>query len=61
MKEVDLTFFYFSFLIFIFFSSYFLLFYFLELGLGLEWQDHGVTQQVTSDNMVTSHMAQGRM
>ena len=36
MKEVDLTFFYFSFLIFIFFSSYFLLFYFLELGLGLE-------------------------
>ena len=29
---------------------------FLELGLGLEWQDHAVTQQVTSDDMVTNHI-----
>ena len=39
------------------FSIYFL---FLELGLGLEWQDHAVTQQVTSDDTVTSHMIHRR-
>ena len=33
---------------------------FLELGLGLEWRDHAVTQQVTSDDMVTSHMTHRR-
>jgi len=46
-------------LFFIFLShSYFLfdlfsIILFLELGLGLEWQYHTVTQQVTSDDMVT--------
>ena len=33
-----------------YFLSSFLFILFLELGLGLEWQDHAVTQQVTSDN-----------
>ena len=33
---------------------------FLELGLELEWQDHAVTQQVTSDDTVTGHMIHRR-
>jgi len=32
----------------------------LELGLGLEQQGHVVTQQVTSDNTVRSHMTYER-
>ena len=44
MKKVDLTFFS------IFFSYLFSFILFLELGLGLEWQDHAVTQQVISDD-----------
>ena len=47
MKEVDLIFPYFL------FSFLFSFILFLELGLGLEWPDHAVTQQVTSDDMVT--------
>jgi len=58
-KGSRLNIFLFSFLIFIFFLIYFLLF--LELGLELEWQDHTVTQQVTSDDTVTSHMIHRRM
>ena len=54
-----LNIFLFSSLIFILFSIYFI--FFSELGLGLEWQDHTVTQQVTSDDTVTSHMIHGRM
>jgi len=46
--------------IFIFFSHFYFLFnlfsFILFLELGLEWQDYAVTQQVTSDDMVTSHM-----
>ena len=63
MKEVDLIFSYFL----IFFSHFYFIFdlfpfiLFLELGLGLEWQDHTITQQVTSDDMVTSHMTHKRM
>jgi len=34
---------------------------FLELELGLEQQGHMVTQQVTLDNMVTSHMIHERV
>jgi len=51
----------------IFFSHFYFLFnlfpiiLFLELGLGLEWPDHTVTQQVTSDDIVTSHMMHGRI
>jgi len=48
----------FYFLFFIFNLSSFILF--LELGLGLEWQDHAITQQVISDDMATSHMTYGR-
>ena len=36
------------------------IFLFLELGIGLSDKDHIVTWQVTSDDMVTSHMIQGR-
>ena len=36
------------------------IFLFLELGLGLSDKDHTVTWQVTSDDMVTSHMTQRR-
>ena len=54
LKVVDSNYFYFY---FYFNLSSFILF--LELGLGLEWQDHAVTQSVTSDDMVivivTSH------
>jgi len=46
MKEVDLNFsIFFSHFYFLFDLFYFILF--LELGLGLEWQDHAVMQQVT--------------
>ena len=55
LQEVDLVFLiFFSYFYFLFNLFFFILF--LELGLGLEWQDHAVTQQVTSDDMVTSHM-----
>jgi len=40
---------------------YFPLFYFWNLGLGLEWQNHAVTQQVTLNNTVTSHRMHGRI
>ena len=48
-KKVDLTFFsiFFSYLFSFDLFSFIL---FLELGLGLEWQDHAVTQHVTSDD-----------
>ena len=51
----------------IFFSYFYFLFdlfpfiLFLGLGLRLEWQDHAVTQQVTSDDIVTSHITHERM
>ena len=51
----------------IFFSYFYFLFdlfpfiLFLELGLRLKWQDHAVTQQVTSDDTVTSHITHERM
>jgi len=35
------------------FLIYFPFILFLELGLGLEWQDHAVTQLVTSDDTIT--------
>ena len=54
-QEVNLNFSYFYFLFDLF--SFILL---LELELGLEWQDHAVTPQVTSDDMVTSHMTYRR-
>ena len=50
----------------IFFSHFYFLFdlfsfiLFLKLGLGLERQDHTVTQKVTSDDMVTSHITHRR-
>ena len=48
-KKVDLIFFLFSFLIYFLFDLFsFILF--LELRLGLECQDHAVTQQVTSED-----------
>ena len=54
--------------IFLFFIFYFYFIFdlfsfilFLELGLGLEWQDHAVTQQVTSEDMVTSYMTHRRV
>ena len=50
----------FIFLTHFFLSIYFPLFLFLELGLGLELQDHAVTQQVIPADMVTSHMTHGR-
>ena len=59
-KEVDLIIFIFSFSFYFLFDLFsFILF--LEPGLGLEWQDHAVTQQVTSDDIVTSHMIHRRM
>ena len=58
IQEADLTF-------FILFSHFYLLFnlfsFILFLDLGLEWQDYAVTQQVTSDDMVTSYMTHGRI
>ena len=49
-QKVDLTFFLFPFLTYFLFDLFsFILF--LELGLGLEWQDHAVTQQVTSGDI----------
>jgi len=59
-ERSGLNIFLFSLLIFISFLIYSPLFLSLELGLGLEWQDHTVTQQVTPDDMVTSHMTQWR-
>ena len=60
MKEVNLNFsYFFSYFYFLFDLCFFILF--LELGLGLEWQDHAVTQQVTSDDTVTSHMTHRRI
>ena len=48
--------------VFLFFFSHFIFFYsILKLELGLEWQDHTVTQEVTSDDIVTSHIIHGRM
>ena len=59
MQEVDLNFsYFFSYFYFLFDLFSFILF--LELGLRLEWQYHAVTQQVTSDDMVTSHITHGR-
>ena len=59
MQEVNLNFsYFFSYFYFLFDLFSFILF--LELGLGLEWQDRAVTQQVTSDDTVTSHMMYGR-
>ena len=49
IKKVDLTVFLFPFLTYFLFDLFsFILF--LGLGLGLERQDHAVTQQVTSDD-----------
>jgi len=51
--------FYFPFHFILFFLFlFFIYFLFLELGLGLIDEDHAVTSQVTSDDMVTSHMIQ---
>ena len=58
MQEVDLTFLIF-FSYFYFLSNIFFSILFLEPG--LEGQDHTVTQQVTSDDMVTSYMMYKRM
>jgi len=55
-----LSFFYFLFSFLLSFDL-FPIILFLELGLGLEWQDHAVTQQITSDNRVTSHIIHERM
>ena len=58
MQEVNLTFLiFFSYFYFLFNLFFFILF----LELGLEEQDHAITQQVTSGDMVTSHMMHGRM
>jgi len=57
-KEVDLNFFYF-FSHFYFIFDLFSVILFLELG--LERQDHMVTQHVTSDDIVTSYMTHRRM
>jgi len=58
IQEVDLTF-------LIFFSYFYFLFdlfsFILFLEPGLEGQDHTVTQHVTSDDMVTSHMTHRRI
>ena len=55
LPKVDLVFLiFFSYFYFLFNLFSFILF--LELGLGLEWQYHAVTQEVTSDDMVTSHL-----
>jgi len=58
MQEVDLTFLiFFSYFYFIFDLFSFILF----LELELEGQDHAVTQQVTSGDIVMSHMTHGRI
>jgi len=44
-----------------FYFSFDLFSFILFLEPGLEGQDYTVTQQVTSDNMVTSHMTHRRM
>ena len=53
-QEVDLTF-------LIFFSYFYFIFLILFLELGLEEQDHAVTQQVTSGDTATSHMMYERI
>ena len=55
--------FYFSFLFLFYFifSFIFDLFSIFRTRVRLEGQDHAVTQQVTSDDMVTSHMTHRRM
>jgi len=58
MQEVDLTF---LILFSYFYFSFDLFSFILFLEPGLEGQDYTVTQQVTSDNMVTSHMTHRRM
>ena len=58
MQEMDLTFLiFFAYFYFIFDLFFFTLF----LELGLEGQDHAVTQQVTSGDTVTSHITYGRI
>ena len=58
-QEVNLAFLIlFSYFDFIFDLFFFILF--LELGLGVGERNHAVTQQVTSDDMVTSHIMHGR-
>jgi len=58
IQEVDFSYFLFLFL-FYFILDLFSFILFLELG--LEGQDHAVTQQVTSGDTVTSHIIHGRM
>jgi len=55
LQEVNL-----AFLIFDFLFDLFSFILFLELWLGVGGQDHTVTQQVTSDDIVTSHMTHRR-
>ena len=43
------------------FHFYFIFSFIFKLRLGLEGQDHAVIQQVTSDNMVTSHIMHERI
>jgi len=57
MQEVDLTFLIF---LFYFYFLFDLFSFILFLEPGLEGQDHTVTQQVTSGDMVTSHMTHGK-
>jgi len=59
MQEVDLNFSYF-FAYFYFLFDLFPFILFLEPGLGLEWQDHAVTQQVILDDTITNHLIYGR-
>ena len=59
-KKVDLIFFLFPFLTYFLFDLFsFILF--LGLGLGLERQDHAVTQQVTSHDAGKNVEGSGRM
>ena len=54
LQKVDLVFSsFFSYFYFLFDLFPIILFLELGLGLGLEWQDHAVTQQVTPDDRVT--------
>jgi len=46
--------------LFFFSFSFLTYFLFLELGMGRSDKDHTITRQVTSDNVVTSHMMQRR-
>ena len=58
MQEMDLTFLIFFFYFYFIFD---LFFFTLFLELGLEGQDHTVTQNVTSGDTVTSHMTHRRI